>query len=277
MLAYAKYARGYRAGGVFSNAPVDHRTFDPEKVDSYEAGIKTSFAEPIHGLFNVSAFYNNFSHQQLQLGFNARVTNGIPAPVSPTTAIINAGKSRIYGMEVELEVRPFDGLTLDANYTYLNTRIQSISAFTTSDPNYQPGTAAITAGAPLALSPKNKATIEADYVLPLPETLGRVSVGATFTHTDKQLSNYNYLDPTVVALLGQNFSYLPSTDLLNLNVGWSSIAQSPVDVNFFVTNVADRHYYNFIPGLGSEALGLETATLGEPRMFGARVRWHFGK
>jgi iron complex outermembrane recepter protein len=274
---YAKYARGYRAGGVFSNAPADHRTFDPEKVDSYETGIKTSFAEPIHGIFNVAAFYNNFSNQQLQLGFNARVTNGVPAPVSPTTAIINAGKSRIYGAEVELEIAPVSGLTLDANYTYLNTTIQSISAYATTDPNYQPGTNALAAGAPLALSPKNKATIEADYTLPLPSNIGRVSVGATLTHTDKQLANYNYLDPAVVALFGQNLSYLPSTDLLNLNLGWNSIMESPVDVNFFVTNVTDRQYYTFIPGLGSAALGVETASLGLPRMFGARIKYRFGK
>jgi iron complex outermembrane recepter protein len=277
VLLYAKYARGYRAGGVFSNAPSDHRTFDPEKVDSYETGFKTSFAEPIHGLFNASFFYNNFSNQQIQVGYNARVVNNVPAPVSPTTAIINAGKSRIYGAEVEVEVRPVEGLSLDANYTYLNTDIKSISPYSTNDPNYQPGTTALAPGAPLALSPKNKFTIEADYTLPLPSTIGRVSVGATFTHTDKQLSNYDYLDPAVVALFGQNLSYLPATDLLNLNLGWNSIAQSPVDVNFFVTNVTDKQYYTFIPGLGSAALGLETAMLGQPRMYGARVKWHFGK
>jgi iron complex outermembrane receptor protein len=91
------------------------------------------------------------------------------------------------------------------------------------------------------------------------------------------LANYNYLEPTVVALFGQNLSYLPSTDLLNLNMGWNSIMSSPVDVNFFVTNVTDKQYYTFIPGLGSAALGVETASLGLPRMFGARVKWHFGK
>ena len=279
VLLYGKYARGYRAGGVFSNAPSDHRTFDPETVDSYETGIKTSFAQPIHGLFNVSAFYNNFTNQQIQLGFNARVdpATGVAAPVSPTTAIINAGKSRIYGAEVEVSATPFEGVRFDANYTYLNTSIQSINPFTTVDPNYQPGVSAIKPGAPLALSPKNKAEVEADYTLPLPSTIGRVTVGAVYTHTDKQLTNYNYLDPAVVALFGQNLSFIPSTDLLNLNLAWDSVAQSPVDVNFFVTNVTDKQYYTFIPGLGSAALGVETATLGVPRMYGARIKWHFGK
>jgi iron complex outermembrane receptor protein len=277
LLVYAKYARGYRAGGVFSNAPIDHRTFDPEKVDSYETGIKTTFAEPIHGLFNVSAFYNNFSNQQLQFGFNARVTNGIPAPVSPTTAIINAGKSRIYGAEVELSVTPLENLKLDANYTYLNATIRQINPVTTNDPNYQPGAPNVAAGDPLVLSPKNKLALEADYTLPLPPTIGRVTFGATFVHTDKQLTNYDYLDPAVAALFGQNLSFVPSTDLLNLNLGWNSISQSPVDVNVFVTNVTDKHYYTFIPGLGSRQLGMETAALGAPRMYGARIRWHFGK
>jgi iron complex outermembrane receptor protein len=277
LLVYAKYARGYRAGGVFSNAPVDHRTFDPEKVDSYETGIKTSFAEPIHGLFNLSAFYNNFSNQQLQFGFNARVTNGIPAPVSPTTAIINAGKSRIYGAEAELSVTPVESLRLDLNYTYLNATIRQLNPVTTTDPNYQPGAPNVAAGDPLVLSPKNKLAIEADYTLPLPASIGRVTFGATFVHTDKQLTNYDYLDPTVVALFGQNLSFIPSTDLLNLNLGWSSISQSPVDVNLFVTNVTDKRYYTFIPGLGSKQLGVETAMLGTPRMYGARIRYHFGK
>jgi iron complex outermembrane receptor protein len=278
VLLYAKYARGYRAGGVFSNAPVDHRTFDPEKVDSYEGGIKTTFAEPIHGLFNVAVFYNNFTNQQLQLGFNpATLADGFPAPVSPTTAIINAGKSRIYGAEVELSVTPIDGVTIDTNYTYLNATIQSINAYSTDDPNYQPATNAIKAGAPLALSPKNKVSVEADYRFPLPSTVGRVIFGTTFTHTDKQLSDYNYLDPAVVALFGQNLSFLPATNLLNLNLAWNSIMGSSVDVSAFVTNVTQDKYYSFIPGLGSAQLGMETAVLGLPRMYGARIRYTFGK
>ena len=278
VMAYAKYSRGYRAGGVFSNAPEDHRTFDPEKVDSYEGGIKTSFAEPVHGLFNATVFYNNFTKQQLQLGFNQGIINGFPAPVSPTTAILNAGKSRIYGAEIELSARPVEGLTFDINYTYLNATLQSVTSITTTDPNYVPAVASMAKGDPLELSPKNKYTAEADYTLPLPRGIGRVIFGATFTHTDKQLTDYNYLNPAVVALFnGQNFSYIPATNLLNLNLAWNSIAGSPVDVSFFATNVTQQHYYSFIPGLGSAQLGLETAVLGEPRFWGARIKYHFGK
>jgi iron complex outermembrane recepter protein len=278
VMAYGKYARGYRAGGVFSNAPEDHRTFAPEKVDSYEGGIKTSFAEPVHGLFNAAIFYNNFTNQQLQLGYDPGIINGNLAPVSPTTAIINAGKSRIYGAEIELQARPVEGLTFDINYTYLNATLQSVQSVATTDPNYVAGIAQMNKGDPLALSPKNKYTAEADYTLPLPASIGHVILGVTFTHADKQLTDYDYLSPATTALFsGANFSYIPATNLLNLNLAWNSIAGSPLDVSFFATNVTQQHYYAFIPGLGSAQLGLETAVLGEPRFWGARIKYHFGK
>src|SRR3546814_19112781 len=53
VLLYAKFARGYRSCGVFANAPIDLRTFDPEKVDNYEIGFKTSFDRIVRGTFNV--------------------------------------------------------------------------------------------------------------------------------------------------------------------------------------------------------------------------------
>ncbi|MBV8806905.1 MAG: hypothetical protein JO042_17730, partial [Sinobacteraceae bacterium] len=122
----------------------------------------------------------------------------------------------------------------------------------------------------------NKASLTGTYTLPLPATLGRLIFGATFTHTDKQLTNYVYSDPAVLAAYGgRNLNYVPSTDLLNLNLNWNSIAGSGIDVSLFATNVAGKEYYGFIPGLGSN--GLETATVGEPRMYGARIKYHFGK
>jgi iron complex outermembrane receptor protein len=277
VMTYAKYARGYRAGGVFSNAPIDHRTFAPETVNAYEAGIKSSFLAPVRGLFNLAAFYNDFTNQQLQFGFNPSrdpVTKAM-APVSPTTAIINAGKSRIYGAEVEVQVTPVDNLSFDVNYTYLNATIRHINAVSTSDPNYVPDTSLITPGSPLVLSPKNKVTVTGTYTLPLPTSIGRVIFGATFAHTDKQLTNYAYLNPATVAAFGQSFGYVPSTDLLNLNLNWNSIGGSPVDVSLFATNVTGKEYYQFIPGLGSS--GNEFGVIGEPRMYGGRIRVHFGK
>ena len=279
ILAYAKYSRGYRAGGVFANAPSDHRTFSPEKVDAYEAGIKTTLRGFLHGTFNIDGFYNNFSNQQLQLGFQNNqnyLGSGLPAPASPTTAIINAGKSRIWGVEVESSITPFTGFTLDVGYTYLNATIRKIAPFTTTDPLYQAANGNIAPGSPLELSPKNKVAVTGTYTLPLDPSIGRVSVGATFVHTDKQLTDYVYSTPADVAAYGGNFEFIQKTNLLNLNASWNNVVGLPIDLAAFATNVTNKKYYTYIPGLGGiSGSGAEFAGVGQPRFFGGRVRYHF--
>jgi len=279
ILAYAKYSRGYRAGGVFANAPSDHRTFSPEKVDAYEAGIKTTLRGALHGTFDIDGFYNNFTNQQLQLGFQNNqnyLGTGLPSPVSPTTAIINAGKSRIWGIEVDSSITPFRGFTLDVGYTYLNATIRKIAPFTTTDPLYQAANGNIAPGSPLELSPKNKVAITGTYTLPLDPGIGRVSFGATFVHTDKQLTDYVYSTPGDVAAYGGNFEFIQKTNLLNLNASWNNVVGLPIDVSAFATNVTNKKYYVYIPGLGGlSGSGAEFAAVGQPRFFGGRVRYHF--
>ena len=267
LMTYVKYSRGYRAGTIAPNVLPPYNIVRPEKVDTYEMGAKTAFADPIHGTFNIAGFYNNFTDQQLQLGFDAAPG----APVAPTAAPVNAGKSRIWGVEVESSIAPFAGFSLDGAYTYLNTRILQIESFPTPIGSLYVIDGAQHAGDPLTLSPKNKYSLTATYMLPLSGSLGRMSLGATFTHTDRQLSNYSDRNVPALASLG----YLPSTDLLNLNFNWSSIAGKPIDLAFFATNVTDKQYYTYIPGIGV-GTGFETAQLGQPRMYGARVRLHFG-
>jgi iron complex outermembrane receptor protein len=275
VLLYAKYARGYRAGGVSSNAPIDLRTFDAEKVDNFEVGFKTSFREVVRGTFNVAAFYNDFSDQQLQVGFNPHENeDGSTAPVSPTSAIVNAGKSRIYGAEVESTLFPMKGLSFQLSYTYLNAEIRKIEPVDTTDPNYDPAISAVAPGSPLVLSPKNKYSLAANYILPLDRSIGSVSLGLTFVHTDKQTTSYVYQDPATLAAFGKDYGVLASRNVLNGNIGWDQVAGIPVDVSVFGTNLTDEKYYQFVPGLASS--GAEFGTLGEPRMYGMRLRYRFG-
>ena len=46
------------------------------------------------------------------------------------------------------------------------------------------------------------------------------------------------------------------------------------DVSAFVTSVTNEEYVTYVPGLFSTA-GFEVATLGEPRMYGLRLRYNF--
>jgi iron complex outermembrane recepter protein len=276
VLIYGKWARGYRAGGVYANAPSDHHTFDPEKIDSYELGLKTAFRGAVPTVFNLSAFYNNLSNQQLQIGFNPHrdPVTGALAPVAQTAAIVNAGKSRVYGVEAELSVTPLKGVTLSANYTYLATAIRSIAPVVTTDPNYDVSSY-LKPGDPLALSPRHKVVLSSRYTLPLDQHYGTVSLGASYLYTARQLTNYAYYNPANVALMHADYGSVPGYGLVNLDLGWNSIFGTGLSVSAFGTNVTNKNYYLYIPGLGQS--GVEFASLGEPRMYGVRLRYSFGQ
>ena len=63
--------------------------------------------------------------------------------------------------------------------------------------------------------------------------------------------------------------------MLNLNATLADVAQLPVDLSFFMTNVTNEHVILQIND--NQARGFVSATIGEPRMFGFRLRYRFGE
>ncbi len=152
ILVYGKYVRGYRAGGVAPQSPAEFAVYQPEKVDTYEVGFKSTFHAVVNGTFDLAAFYNNFRDQQLQVDFNPKP----PPRVSPASGILNAGKSRIYGLEAETSLNLFEGFVLSTSYTYLNTRIQEVTPPVTPASSPYEVVSPVAVGDSLPLSPKNK-------------------------------------------------------------------------------------------------------------------------
>jgi len=267
VLLYGKYTRGYRAGGISPTVPSQFAIFQPERVDTYETGFKTSFRGPVSGTFNVSTFYNNFSNQQLQVGFD-------PAPgagVSPASGIANAGKSRIWGAEMESSLRLFEGFTWDVGYTYLNSKIKSIAQASLPANSPYIVEPEAHAGDTTTLTPRSKVSTTGTYAFPLPDTIGQVALSATFTHTNQEL--VNYADRLAPIPSVAQFSVLPALNLTNMDLSWKSVWGSHVDVSGFVSNLFNKDYYSFAAGLYSSSLPFETAVLGQPRFYGFRVRY----
>jgi iron complex outermembrane recepter protein len=269
VLLYAKYARGYRQGDV-NVSSYGLESWKPETVDTYEIGSKTSFRGPIRGTFNVAAFYNDFRNQQIQVNTTActladEASNPKQCPflASPAAGIANAGKSRIEGVEVDSSISPFNRVRLDVGYAYLDTRLLSVAL-----PAVPVGLIALQStsvvGGPLSMTPKHKLTLNGSYSLPVPESIGQLTLGATYTY---QSSFYN----TSTAAPG--FTTLGSQKNLNLYLNWDSIANRPFDLQLFATNVTDEHYYLVTIG-GS--FGFDSAYLNQPLMYGLRLRYHFG-
>jgi iron complex outermembrane receptor protein len=263
ILGYAKWSRGYRQGGINPNN-LGFPTWGPEKVDTYEVGAKTSWRGTVPGFLNVAAFYNDFRNQQLAV--DPIIAPAYAASVPPQQLIINAGKSRIWGIEVDGSIKPFAGLQIDGSYAYLNTKL--ISFTTPALPVYYSAlNTEAELGGPLALAPKNRYTITGTYTVPLDEREGRLSFGVTFTHADSQRSRAPITTP---------IGTLPASNLLNVNADWNSIFSSAFDLSFFMTNVTKQDHLLFVSGAWG-TIGADGGHPELPRMFGFRVRAHFGE
>ena len=120
-------------------------------------------------------------------------------------------------------------------------------------------------GSPLPYSPKHKLTLSANYTLPLDESIGEVSVGATYVYTSKQIVNVT-----------SPFGTLKSSDLLNVNATWQDVVGQPIDLSFFMTNVTNEKTITAPAGVWF-VFGYESFFAAPPRMWGFRLRYKFGE
>ncbi len=117
---FARVAKGYRAPSIQGRLLFGRTNSiaDSETTMSYEAGIKTTFADG-RARFNLTGFY--FSTDDLQLTAVGGASN--------FTTLLNAANVDGYGFEAELEARPADGLTLTAGLSYNKNKIDDPLAF----------------------------------------------------------------------------------------------------------------------------------------------------
>jgi len=264
MLLYAKWARGYRKGGVAILNPF-FETWQPEKVDLYEIGAKLGFSGDLTGYFNVAGFYNDFSNQQIQ----AAIQSANPARFVGGSAVLNAGKSRIWGIEADASLTPFEGLRLDAGYAYLDTKLKQLTVPAIPAEASSLVAALIPSASPgseLAYSPKHRLTVSANYTLPLDDSIGQITFGGTFTYTSKQVATIS---------TAPQFLPLTSRSLLNLNASWNNLLGQPVDLSFFMTNATNKKYILSVSQTWN-TLGFESVIPNEPRMWGFRLKYRFG-
>jgi len=281
LMVYAKYARGYRQGGLnFTNPGVE--TWAPEKTDNFEVGTKATFRGAVSGYFNLAAFYNKLSNQQV---FAALIPDQLNASlgVAGGNAVINAGKSRIYGAEVDASVLFFDSLRFDAGYTYLNTKITAGGARALRGDGSELGQLIVgspfgeisptsVVGSAFANTPKHRLTLTGTYTLPLDESVGNISFGATWVHTSSSVNDYSV--PAFVDGIAVGFT--PSNDIINLNLDWKGIAGSSIDAAVFVTNLT-KERYTVANGGGWNSAGVAEILLNQPRFYGVRLRYNFGE
>lgn len=112
-LLYATFETGFKAGGFYNSTNPDP-SFGPESVDSYTIGSKNRFLDGRLQV-NIEAFWLQYKDKQFSLI--------IPQAGGGTTfATLNAGTSRIRGVELDALARVAKNTLLNLNVQYLDAK-----------------------------------------------------------------------------------------------------------------------------------------------------------
>lgn len=110
-LVYIKTSKGFRSGGqnLRASGPYGFVPFEPEIAYSHEVGLKSEFFDR-RLRFNAAAYYSRVN--DLQRSTLQQVSPGVTA-----TILGNAGKARIWGLELDATAELFEGFTVQATGT----------------------------------------------------------------------------------------------------------------------------------------------------------------
>ncbi|MFM7785966.1 MAG: TonB-dependent receptor, partial [Gammaproteobacteria bacterium] len=119
---YLTYSTGYNGGGFgarASNVAAFTTPYEEEEVEVWELGLKSEWWEN-RLRFNAAIFRNDYTDIQI-----AQFEAGSGGASS---RIVNAGAGIYQGVELEVLLVPVDGLTIEANYGYLDAEFDEYLA-----------------------------------------------------------------------------------------------------------------------------------------------------
>jgi iron complex outermembrane receptor protein len=213
LMAYARFASGYRAGGP-NEVPGAPREYRPDKTNDYEIGMKGDFLE--HKLIvDTSLYYIDWKDIQLSV-LNENY-------LSYTT---NASRAKSQGVELSVTSRPLTGLTIAAWIAWDDAELTQ--AFPAGNPSDTYGVA----GDRLPYSSRFSGNISVDEEFPI---VGQVKgfAGASMSYAGERQGAFQTLQPAG-SPQRQVFPAYAKTDLR------AGVRYDSWTGNFFVTNVADR-------------------------------------
>lgn len=242
-LLYGSYAEGFKGGGWNPRpaaANIGVTPFEPERIKTYEIGAKTQWLDRRLTL-NVAGFTSDYSNIQLPV---------IIPPFNIETK--NAGRSRIYGLEVELAARPVPEATIQIGYGYFQNEYRSIAPGAT-------GTFALTDKLPDA--PSHTLNIGADYRFDLG------SAGSLTLRGDGSYRSSAFKDAVNTTQIRQ-----PGFWLASGRITWAT-DDKQFSVQVFGNNLFDKKY--LAAGLDASVLGEINGFYGRPRELGVQASYRF--
>ncbi|MFW2829408.1 TonB-dependent receptor [Sphingomonas sp. ID0503] len=247
--SYASYSRGYKSPGInlIRQTPGVDIFVKPEKVDSYELGLKTRFLGG-KAEVNLALFWMDVGNYQ---------ANYINNSVSPAVSYItNVGDVRSKGVELDARLQPFDGFSIGLAGTYNDAEYRSYTSAPAQYLNSYLGSIDLS-GRRASGAPRFSGTANAEYNFDVGNA--QVYLGGDVSYRTGYYAAVN-LDP---------YSWVGKSTLVGLHAGVKS-PDERWELSAWVRNLFDEDYYNTKSVSGQ--FGVVLASLGDPRLFGITLR-----
>lgn len=245
ILGYASYNRGFKSGG-FSPGNPNAPAYEPETINAYEVGIKSSLFDR-RLRFNASAFYYDYSNIQVQ-----DLNGGV-------LSIYNGAKARLYGLDLDADWLVSSRLKVHASLALLHSEYLDFDTAVLSTPIPGGGTAFGTfdaKGNELPVAPDLVGTVGLDYRIP--SSVGEFKLNGTYTYNDGFFAEAD-------ERLRQKAYHM-----VNAQISWTSPDES-YEVMLFGRNLANEDYavllYSQIQG--------DAIQYAPPRTYGVSVKFNF--
>lgn len=255
-LAYATYSRGNKSGGLnLTNLPAGiDPDVAPEKVDSYELGIKTQWFDKAVTL-NVAGYWTEISDYQ------TAITEQVPNTVNVRQYIANIPGVRSRGVEGDLSYAPSDRASFYASIAYADTTYSDYRTAPQAPERLNQGGIQDLTGEQLPGVPKLTSTLGGDVSAPLGNLGGRDL--SLYGHAD-----YSHRSTFNTSSTDSRYADVPAYGIANARIGIRT-DDGLFDLSIWARNLFDEDYFQTLsPGV----TGIVTSLIGEPRTIGATLR-----
>ncbi|TVV77182.1 TonB-dependent receptor [Sphingomonas solaris] len=260
-----------RAGGL--------PAFSPEKVRDVEGGLKVDLFDR-RVRFNTALFHTWKSDNQA-------IVNSFVPGIGVTQYIQNNGAVRIWGIENELTVVPYEGLTVSANMSLQDGKykkgsfneVQVVAGSGCTNPSgVVNGCVVDLSGLPLLQLPKSQFNISATQRFPIGN--GNLAVTGAYAfvgsqHFDAVKAADQQSAATKAAYAVENrFGKIPGYGLFNGRIAYK-LDEPNLEVAVYGRNLLNKKYIaRRFPDL-YRSLGISDAYVGEPGTFGMEITFGF--
>jgi iron complex outermembrane receptor protein len=252
VIVYGSYARGNSPGGLNSGAAA-LINFTEQNVDAYELGMKGKFLDNKLRL-NVALFNNQYS--DIQITQNTFINGAL------TGFITNPAKAYGRGFDIDALAVLSSNWRVGVQYTYAKSKITEFNKLP------PPALQIDFTGVPLVRSPLHSLNASLTYSQQVGP--GDLQLMAEQSYTSKYTNDYQGLAATATAPQILALYEVPGYAVTNLS---ASYTWDKWQVSAYVRNLFNKQYIAAV--LGFDAVNYPQEVPGEPRTFGASLKYNF--